>query len=144
MNEEEKLYAPLPNGLSVEVEQLPVNVSKKTLGISTNRAGECDKQLEVIETTIETWTNRLETGHLPAKWAWVSYFHQLWSNSDMASESMHHPWRTCLVRKKKGSASANSTEEYLPAWVSTKLSNQVDDTCTQLSVGLFSESSSLK
>ena len=48
------------------------------LGIWTNPAGDGDKQLEVMEATIGTWTSRLKAGRLPAKWAWVSYFHQLW------------------------------------------------------------------
>ena len=70
---------PLPEGSSAEIEQLAVDVSKKTLGIWTNPVGKCTKQLEVMEQTISTWTSRLEAGCLPAKWAWVSYFHQLWA-----------------------------------------------------------------
>ena len=79
VNEADKLYIPLPDGPSVEIEQLPVNVSKKTLGIWTNPAGDCDMQLEVLKSASSTWTSRLETGRLPAKWAWVSYFNQLWT-----------------------------------------------------------------
>jgi hypothetical protein len=79
MDESERLYVPQPDGSAKEIQQLPVNCSKKTLGIWTNPAGDCSKQLEVIHEKVDTWTNRLEVGKLPAKWAWVSYFHQLWA-----------------------------------------------------------------
>ena len=79
MDESERLYVPQPDGSTKEIQQLPVNCSKKTLGIWTNPAGDCSKQLEVIHEKVDTWTNRLEVGKLPAKWAWVSYFHQLWA-----------------------------------------------------------------
>jgi hypothetical protein len=53
--------------------------SRKTLGIWTNPAGLCAKQLEIIHSKIENGVDHLSFGHLPVKWAWVSYDHQLWS-----------------------------------------------------------------
>ena len=58
---------------------LPVDKSKKTLGVWMNPAGDCTDQLNVLTEKIETWTLRLSVGKLPAKWGWVSYFHQLWA-----------------------------------------------------------------
>ncbi len=74
-----ELYVPQPDGSAAPIEQLPVTESKKTLGLYTNPAGCCKKQLGVMTRTIKTWTDRLEVGKLPAKWGWVSYFHQLWA-----------------------------------------------------------------
>ena len=73
------LTVPLPDGTEAKIDQLPVTQSKKTLGVWTNPAGDCKKQLEVIHKVTEKWANRLSAGRLPAKWAWVSYFHQLWA-----------------------------------------------------------------
>jgi len=73
------LTVPLPDGTDQEIKQLPIDESAKTLGVWTNPAGDCLKQLEVIQEKLETWTNRLTAGKLPAKWAWVSYFQQLWA-----------------------------------------------------------------
>jgi len=66
-NEDEKLYDPLPDRSSVKNEQLPLDVSEKTLGIWTKPTRDCDKNLEVTETTIETWTSHLEADRLLAK-----------------------------------------------------------------------------
>ena len=73
------LTVPLPDGSDAEIEQLPVDEAKKTLGVWTNPAGICQKQLDVFHDVMEKWTNRLSAGKLPAKWAWVSYFQQLWA-----------------------------------------------------------------
>ena len=72
------LSVPQPDGSSAEIAQVPITESKKTLGVWTNPAGDCDKQVEVITEKLGVWTDRLEMGKLPARWAWVSYFHQLW------------------------------------------------------------------
>ena len=74
-----ELLVPQSDGSETPIEQLPVDESKKTLGIWTNPAGDCTKQLEIIRGKVEKWTDRLQAGKLPSKWAWVSYFHQLWS-----------------------------------------------------------------
>jgi len=79
MVDDEPLYVPQVDGPDVAIEQLEVTTSKKTLGIWTNPAGDCTKQLEVIHEKATQWTDRLSVGRLPAKWAWVSYFHQLWA-----------------------------------------------------------------
>ena len=73
------LTVPLPDGSDAEIKQLPVNEANKTLGVWTNPAGICQKQLDVFHDVMEKWTNRLSAGKLPAKWAWVSYFQQLWA-----------------------------------------------------------------
>ena len=69
---------PLPDGTSAPIDQLPVDKSKKTLGIQTNPAGDCQSQLDVFHDALKKWTNRLSVGRLPARWGWVSYFQQLW------------------------------------------------------------------
>ncbi len=52
---------------------------KKTLVIWTNPSGCCRRQLEILTNVIKVWTDRLCVGWLPTKWAWVSYFQQLWA-----------------------------------------------------------------
>ena len=41
-----ELFVPCIDGSEVEIEQLPVDISRKTLGIWTNPAGNCSHQLE--------------------------------------------------------------------------------------------------
>ncbi len=72
------MQVPQPDGSMVAILQLPVREYHKTLGIFTNPAGFCAKQVDVMVDRIQTWTFRLKTGDLPEKWAWVSYFNQLW------------------------------------------------------------------
>ena len=71
------LYVPCVDGSEVEIEQLPVDKSRKTLGIWTNPAGDCSRQLEAFTARLTTWTDRLSAGKLPSRWAWVGYFHHL-------------------------------------------------------------------
>ena len=77
-----ELFVPCVDGSEVEIEQLPVDMSRKTLGIWTNPAGNCSRQLEAFTTRLTTWTDQLCAGKLPSRWAWVSYFHQLWPGLD--------------------------------------------------------------
>ena len=79
MVEAEQLLVLGTDDKATPIKQLPVTTSKKTLGIWTNPAGDCSKQLEVLLEKITTWSGRLLSGKLPAKWAWVSYYHQLWA-----------------------------------------------------------------
>ncbi len=72
------MEVPQPDGSMAAISQLPIRESRKTLGIFTNPAGACEKQVDVMQDKIQTWTFRLKNGNLPAKWAWVSYFNQLW------------------------------------------------------------------
>ena len=52
------MFVPCVNGSEVEIEQLPVDKSRKTLGIWTNPAGDCSCQLEP-----------------GARWTWVVWRH---------------------------------------------------------------------
>ena len=47
------LTVPFPNGTDAKIEQLPVTEAKKTLGVWTNPAGICSKQLAVIREATE-------------------------------------------------------------------------------------------
>ena len=78
MNPTDTLRVPQSSGNSIPIEQVPVDVSKWTLGVGTNPFGDCLKQLMVIHEKIEVWTNILTAGIIPANWAWVSYFQQLY------------------------------------------------------------------
>ena len=40
-------------------------------------AGGSATQLEATKTKIGDWINRMKNGHLPVKWAWVTYKYQL-------------------------------------------------------------------
>jgi hypothetical protein len=75
----EAISVPLPNGTSAPIAQHSIHLSQKTLGIYSNPCGCYAKQVDVLLDTIQTWTTRVSTGKLPAKWAWVSYSHQLWA-----------------------------------------------------------------
>jgi len=70
---------PLADGTESAIDHLPVEEARKTLGIWTNPAGTCNKQLETITSGLQTWSDRLSVGRLPAKWAWTSYYLQLWA-----------------------------------------------------------------
>ena len=73
------LAVPLADGTHQAIKQVPIRISKKTLGIHSNAAGRYQDQVNVWIDTVQTWTGRLERGRLPAKWAWVSYGQQLWA-----------------------------------------------------------------
>jgi hypothetical protein len=75
----EEITVPLPDGTSAPIDQHSIHLSQKTLGIYSNPCGCYAKQVDVLIDTIQTWTTRVSTGKLPAKWAWVSYSHQLWA-----------------------------------------------------------------
>ena len=79
MVDDYKLLAPQSYGSATPIEKVPVNESKKTLGIWTNPASDCTEQLDVIQGTVQKWTDRLQVGKLLSKWVLVSYFHELWS-----------------------------------------------------------------
>ena len=72
---------PLSDGTkaAINIKQLTVGKSTKTLNIWTNPAGDCQKQLDIFYDVIKKWTDRLLGGKLPARWAWVRYVHQLWA-----------------------------------------------------------------
>ena len=67
------LFVQCVDGSEVEIEQLPVDMTRKTLGIWTN-AGNFSCQLEAFTTRLTTWTDQLCAGKLPLRWAWVGYF----------------------------------------------------------------------
>ena len=60
-----ELLVPQLDGSETPIEQLPVDESKKTIGIWKNPAGNCTKQLETIREKVEKWTDRLQAGKLP-------------------------------------------------------------------------------
>jgi len=51
------ITVPLTNGAAAEIKHLPADTPKKTLGIWTNPAGKCTKQLAVIIQVIKTWND---------------------------------------------------------------------------------------
>ena len=89
MVEAEQLLVPGIDDKATPIKQLPVTTSKKTLGVWTNPAGDCMRQLEVLLEKITTWTGRLSSGKLPVKWAWVSFYHQSGQNLNMAWAVTH-------------------------------------------------------
>ena len=64
--------------MGVPTEQMPVDSSKKTLGLYANPAGCCAKQLDVLCDDMQSWTDRLCSRRLLSKWGWTSYRRQLW------------------------------------------------------------------
>ena len=55
-----------------------MTTSKNTLGLYTNPAGCCAKQVDVLCDNMQSWTDRLCSSRLPTKWGWTSYRRQLW------------------------------------------------------------------
>ena len=72
------LEVPTPAGVGVKIEQLPVTTSKKTLGLYTNPAGCCAKQVDVLCDDMQSWKDRLCSSRFPTKWGWTSYRRKLW------------------------------------------------------------------
>ena len=60
------------------IKQLDAEDSVETLGLYTNPAGCCKKQVDVLIDSKQTWADRLKNSRLPTNWAWVLYRSQLW------------------------------------------------------------------
>ena len=84
------LHITLPSGETEDIALLDVNEPRVTLGVSTcptgddshhlNASGSARDKWKSVRTRAETWVNRLRNGHLPPRYAWVSYKLQLWSS----------------------------------------------------------------
>lgn len=84
------LLITLPDNTQEPIELLDVNTAQVTLGIATRPTGDDLHHLRApgnakdkwksIATRAEVWVNRLRNGHLPPKFAWVSYRFQLWAS----------------------------------------------------------------
>ena len=68
-----ELCVPLPDGSEAKIEQRNAYQCEETLGVWSCPAGTEDKQYEKILGRINKWHVRTKNGHLPAKFAWVSY-----------------------------------------------------------------------
>ena len=83
------LFITLPDHRREEISLLEVDEAQVTLGVATRPNGDDIHHLQApgkprdkwksIRTRAETWVNRLTNGHLPSKFAWVSYRLQLWA-----------------------------------------------------------------
>ena len=73
-----ELYVPLPDSSEVTIKQRSVFDCEETLGVWSCPAGTEDKQYEKILGRMEKWHSRTVNGHLPAKFALVSYRLKLW------------------------------------------------------------------
>ena len=69
---------PLPDGSEAAIKQRSVYDCKETLGVWSCPAGTENKQYKKILGRMEKWHSRTVNGHLPAKFAWVSYRLKLW------------------------------------------------------------------
>ena len=61
------------NGEVTKIKSLPLEEEKKFLGVFDCPAGGNAKQIEKIADKVNTWTNRMRNGHLPAYLGWKSY-----------------------------------------------------------------------
>ena len=68
----------VPDGPDDLIEQKDVHHCDEILGVWSCPAGTDDKQYEKIVNQVEKWTSRTSNGHLPARYAWVSYKLKLW------------------------------------------------------------------
>ena len=68
----------LPDKTWEGIEQLPVNESRKTIGVYRCPAGDSSGHLQLLEDWAETWLNKIKNWHPLAKWALVSDQIQLW------------------------------------------------------------------
>jgi hypothetical protein len=84
------LQIKLPDGTLESIELLEPGDAKVTLGVATCPSGDDSFHLTApgsardkwksVETRSEVWLMRLKNGHLPSKYAWVSYRLQLWAS----------------------------------------------------------------
>eukprot|EP00956_Cyclotella_meneghiniana_P021783 scaffold40187_cov45-Cyclotella_meneghiniana.AAC.1 len=80
----------LPDGSVEGIALLPASAARVTLGVSAAPDGRDSQHLhgegkardkwKSIATRASLWATRLKNGHLPPKFAWVSYRLQLWSS----------------------------------------------------------------
>jgi hypothetical protein len=91
-----ELLVPLPDGSEEPIQQYDVHHCEKTLGVWSSPSGEEGSQLEKIAERVEKWTCRTANGHLPAKFAWVSYKLKLWPGLryGLATLVLATPFRT--------------------------------------------------
>ena len=89
-----ELLVPLPDGSEEPIQQYDVHHCEKTLGVWSSPSGEEGSQLEKIAERVEKWTSRTANGHLPAKFAWVSYKLKLWPGLRYGLATLATPFRT--------------------------------------------------
>jgi hypothetical protein len=84
------LQIKLPNGTFETIELLEPGDARVTLGVAACPSGDDSFHLvapgsakdkwKSVKTKAEVWLMRLKNGHLPSKYAWVSYRLQLWAS----------------------------------------------------------------
>ena len=89
-----ELNVPLPDGTEAPIKQRSVYDCEETLGVWSCPAGTEDKQYEKILGRMEKWHGRTINGHLPAKFAWVSYRLKLWPGIRYGLATMATPLKT--------------------------------------------------
>ena len=75
-----ELMIPVDDGSQKPICSLSPHESRKALGVEDCPAGGSAVQLETVKSKVGDWINRMKNGHLPAKWAWVTYKFQLWAS----------------------------------------------------------------
>ena len=69
---------PTATGENVVIKQLDAKDSVETLGLYTNPAGCCKKEVDILIDSMQTWADKVKNSRLANNWAWVSYRSQLW------------------------------------------------------------------
>ncbi|KAL7524255.1 hypothetical protein ACHAXR_006735, partial [Thalassiosira sp. AJA248-18] len=73
------MLIPMPDGSLETIKQLDVDVSKEMLGVWSCPSGDDSKHMqEKVIGRATKWLHRTLNGHLPAKYAWISYRFKLW------------------------------------------------------------------
>ena len=86
-----EMKVPVPDGPDALIKQKDVHACEETLGVWSCPAGSEDKQYKKITDRVEKWTSRTSNGHLPARYAWVSYKLKLWPGIRYGLSTMATP-----------------------------------------------------
>ena len=75
-----EMLVPMPDGSFETITQVDVHEPKEMLGVWGCPAGDDTKHLEEkVVGRVAKWITRTKNGHLPSKFAWVSYRFKLWA-----------------------------------------------------------------
>ena len=90
----QELLIPLPDGTMVPIQQLGVYESREMLGVWSCPAGDDTKHIEEkVLKRVKVWVERTTNGHLPARFAWVSYKFKLWPGMRYGLATLATPLR---------------------------------------------------
>ena len=92
-NEEFDVVVTIPDGLLIQIEHLPVDTGKETLGVFTCPSGKSAPQIESLQKKTQEWIDRFKEGLLRWRDFWFLMEHQLWPKVGCGICSLAAPWK---------------------------------------------------